>query len=70
MPPATSAFETFSRKAQPWKAVWPAPAEMSDKTRGFGFKRGELMVFDGNAGNFFPHGDWTLEQQSSPSEKT
>lgn len=58
-------FETFSTKAQPWKSVWPAPADASDKTRGFGFKPGEVMVFDGNAGNFFPHGEWKLEQESS-----
>ena len=69
MPPAAT-FETFSTKSQPWKKVWPAPPEMSDKSRGFGFKKGDLMVFDGNAGNFFPHGEWELEQQSTilPSE--
>jgi len=61
-------FETFSAKQQPWKTIWPAPAEASDKTRGFGFKPGELMVFDGNAGNFFPHGEWKLEQESSKKD--
>jgi hypothetical protein len=61
-------FETFSKKDQPWKKIWPAPADASDKSRGFGFKSGELMVFDGNAGNFFPHGEWTLEQESSKKQ--
>ena len=61
-------FETFSEKRQPWKTVWPAPAEASDKSRGFGFKPGQVMVFDGNAGNFFPHGEWKLEQESSKKE--
>ncbi|KAL1616795.1 hypothetical protein SLS54_008187 [Diplodia seriata] len=53
-------------KKQPWKAVWPAPREPQSQANVFGFKKGELMVFDGNAGNFFARDKWTIEQESSP----
>ncbi|KAF2502333.1 hypothetical protein BU16DRAFT_521072 [Lophium mytilinum] len=51
-------------KAQPWKAVWPAPRESQPQAQIFGFKKGEVMVFDGNAGNFFVRDGWALEQES------
>ncbi len=63
MAPPTSVART-----QPWKAVWPAEKKVGPETQVFGFKKGEVMVFDGNAGNFFPHGDWALEQESSGTE--
>ncbi|KAL1638135.1 hypothetical protein SLS58_008972 [Diplodia intermedia] len=54
-------------KKQPWKAVWPAPRDQPrSQANVFGFKKGELMVFDGNAGNFFARDKWTIEQESSP----
>ena len=52
-------------KEQPWKAVWPAEGKSSPGDQMFGFKKGEVMVFDGNAGSFFPRGEWELEQESS-----
>jgi hypothetical protein len=56
-------------KCQPWRAVWPAPRESQPQAQIYGFKKGETMVFDGNAGNFFARDGWTLEQQSDTSEK-
>ncbi|KAL6715523.1 hypothetical protein ACLMJK_006484 [Lecanora helva] len=53
----------YEEKAQPWRAVWPAPRESQSQAQIFGFKRGEIMVFDGNAGNFFPKKGWTVEQE-------
>lgn len=35
----------------------------------FGFKKGEVMVFDGNAGNFFARDAWTIEQEVDSSFK-
>jgi hypothetical protein len=52
-------------KRQPWKAIWPAPRESQPQAQIFGFKKGEVMVFDGNAGNFFARDGWTVEQESS-----
>jgi hypothetical protein len=54
-------------KRQPWRAVWPAPRESQSQPQAqvYGFKKGELMVFDGNAGNFFARDSWTVEQESS-----
>ena len=52
-------------KKQPWRAVWPAPRESQPQAQIFGFKKGETMVFDGNAGNFFARDGWTIEQESS-----
>lgn len=51
-------------KRQPWRAVWPAPRESQPQAQIYGFKKGETMVFDGNAGNFFARDGWTIEQQS------
>ena len=51
-------------KAQPWRAIWPAPREPQPQAQIFGFKKGEVMVFDGNAGNFFARDGWTIEQES------
>lgn len=47
-------------KRQPWKAVWPAPREPQSQANLFGFKKGEIMVFDGNAGNFFAREKWEV----------
>ncbi|KAK3673347.1 hypothetical protein LTR78_006893 [Recurvomyces mirabilis] len=55
-------------KTQPWKAYWPAPREPQSQANLFGFKKGETMVFDGNAGNFFARDKWEVEQESA-SEK-
>jgi len=51
-------------KAQPWKTIWPAPRQSQPRAQIFGFKKGETMVFDGNAGNFFARDGWTIEQKS------
>lgn len=51
-------------KCQPWKAIWPAPRESQPQAQIFGFKKGEVMVFDGNAGNFFARDGWVIEQES------
>jgi hypothetical protein len=59
----TTAITT--EKHQPWKAIWPAPRESQPQAQIFGFKKGEVMVFDGNAGNFFARDGWTIEQESS-----
>lgn len=49
-----------SNKRQPWKAVWPAPREPQSQANMFGFEKGEIMVFDGNAGNFFARDKWEV----------
>lgn len=56
---------TIERKAkrQPWQAVWPAPREPASQANIFGFEKGEVMIFDGNAGNFFARDAWTIEQE-------
>jgi hypothetical protein len=51
-------------KNQPWRAIWPAPRESQPQAQIFGFKKGEVMVFDGNAGNFFARDGWKVEQTS------
>lgn len=51
-------------KNQPWRAIWPAPRESQPQAQIFGFKKGEVMVFDGNAGNFFAKEGWSVEQES------
>jgi len=56
-------------KSQPWKAIWPAPRESQPQAQIFGFKKGEVMVFDGNAGNFFVRDGWVLEQESAKASK-
>jgi hypothetical protein len=55
---------SIEEKRQPWKAIWPAPRESQPQAQIFGFKKGEVMVFDGNAGNFFARDGWTVEQES------
>jgi len=57
-------------KSQPWKAIWPAPRESQPQAQIFGFKKGEVMVFDGNAGNFFVRDGWVLEQESAKTSKS
>jgi hypothetical protein len=52
-------------KRQPWRNVWPAPRESQPQAQIYGFAKGETMVFDGNAGNFFARDGWTVEQQST-----
>jgi len=54
------ATNTPAAKRQPWKAVWPAPRESQSQANMFGFKKGEVMVFDGNAGNFFAREQWEV----------
>lgn len=51
-------------KHQPWRAVWPSPRESNPQAQIYGFKRGEIMVFDGNAGSFFTKDGWKVEQES------
>ncbi|OJD30643.1 uncharacterized protein BKCO1_5800013 [Diplodia corticola] len=63
--PQTNPRPAATGKRQPWKAVWPAPREPQSQANLFGFKKGEMMVFDGNAGNFFARDKWTIEQESS-----
>ena len=53
-----------AEKRQPWKAVWPAPRESQPQAQIYGFRKGEVMVFDGNAGNFFVRDGWNVEQES------
>jgi hypothetical protein len=52
-------------KRQPWKAVWPAPRAPTSQLNLFGFEKGEEMVFDGNAGNFFVKSAWCIEAETS-----
>jgi hypothetical protein len=55
---------TSPEKSQPWKAIWPAPRESQPQAQIYGFQKGEVMVFDGNAGNFFAKQGWKIEQKS------
>ena len=72
--PATSSPSTSStpsnEKRQPWRAVWPSPREAQPQAQIYGFKKGETMVFDGNAGNFFARDGWNLEQESKDDATT
>lgn len=52
-------------KAQPWLAVFPNPKPDASQARRYGFKKGEVIQIAGNAGNFFAHGNWKLECESS-----
>jgi len=63
--PTEHASTLATEKHQPWKSIWPAPRESQPQAQIFGFKKGEVMVFDGNAGNFFARSGWTVEQESS-----
>ena len=56
-----------TEKTQPWKAHWPAPREPQSQANLFGFKKGETMVFDGNAGNFFARDKWEASHCSNYS---
>lgn len=58
------AVSSAEDKKQPWRAVWPAPRESQPQAQIYGFKKGEVMVFDGNAGNFFARDGWKMEQES------
>jgi hypothetical protein len=51
-------------KRQPWRDIWPAPREPQQQAQIYGFAKGEIMVFDGNAGNFFAKDGWSVEQES------
>lgn len=51
-------------KKQPWKAVWPAERESQPQAQIYGFEKGEKMIFDGNAGNFFVRDGWVVEQET------
>jgi len=56
-------------KRQPWREVWPAPRAPQQQAQIYGFAKGEVMVFDGNAGNFFARDGWTVEQESDTQGK-
>lgn len=60
MQPKQSVNDTTEEKRQPWKAIWPAPREPQSQANVFGFKKGEMMVLDGNAGNFFAKERWEV----------
>jgi hypothetical protein len=64
VPESTLLSNPQGTKGQPWRAVWPSPRESQPQAQIFGFKKGETMVFDGNAGNFFARSGWTVEQKS------
>ncbi|CAL8577240.1 hypothetical protein XPA_003078 [Xanthoria parietina] len=46
-------------KAQPWKAHWPPRDQQDLKHQGLGFEKGQMMVLDGDSG------DWFLEKGCS-----
>jgi|SRR5277367_2757701 len=52
-------------KAQPWKKIWPNAKPAGTQMQVYGFKKGEVMEILGNAGNFFAHGDWEVERDTS-----
>jgi hypothetical protein len=56
-------------KRQPWRDIWPAPREPQQQAQIYGFAKGEIMVFDGNAGNFFARDGWSVEQASDTQSK-
>jgi hypothetical protein len=58
LPPADS-------KRQPWRSLWPVSRKPQPRAQIYGFKKGETMVVDGNAGNFFARDGWKIEQESS-----
>lgn len=62
---SSNPLPTTNVKRQPWRAVWPAPRESQPQAQIYGFKKGETMVFDGNAGNFFARNGWVVEQESN-----
>jgi len=52
-------------KERPWQAVFPNPNPDTSQLRKYGFKKGERIVVAGNAGDFFAHGKWQIECESS-----
>lgn len=54
-----------ANKAQPWKRIWPNAKPAGTQMQVYGFKKGEVMEILGNAGNFFAHGDWEVEHDTS-----
>lgn len=61
---ASASSSDVTAKQQPWRTVWPVPRESQPQAQIFGFAKGETMVFDGNAGNFFARDGWVVEQES------
>jgi len=54
------------QKRQPWRAVWPRTGPLEGQVmRYYGFKKGEKMSVPGNAGDFFAHGNWTVEFETT-----
>ena len=53
------------QKRQPWKAVWPKELSEGRPMQYYGFKEGERMTVPGNAGDFFAHGNWTVEFETT-----
>ena len=52
-------------KNQPWRTLaWPVERPTQRQAQIYGFKKGETMVFDGNAGNFFARSGWKVEGES------
>ena len=70
--PAENTEGRRANKAQPWKKIWPSAKPAGTQMQVYGFKKGEVMEILGNAGNFFAHGDWELEHDTSkgPESKT
>lgn len=56
-------------KKQPWMTIWPAERESQPQAQIFGFEKGERMIFDGNAGNFFSRDGWVVEQEAFAASK-
>jgi hypothetical protein len=56
-------------RRQPWRDIWPAPREPQQQAQIYGFPKGEIMVFDGNAGNLFVRDRWIVEQESDTQAK-
>ena len=67
--PSTHTLALKEPKRQPWREIWPAPREPQQQAQIYGFVKGEIMVFDGNAGNFFARDGWSVEQESDTQPK-
>jgi hypothetical protein len=61
---ATHTLASKESKRQPWREIWPAPRQPQQQAQIYGFAKGETMVFDGNAGNFFAKDGWSVVQES------
>ena len=60
-----NANTTNAGKIQAWRALaWPVQRPTQPQAQIYGFKKGETMVFDGNAGNFFARSGWEVEGES------